>query len=477
MKNGNGNGNSNGRSNGNGNGNGPSVNEQVYEILHVAFKRKRLIAALFLAVALPGLIATWSRRPTYVASGKVLIVSDRADVTIQPSDINSLATIKLNESTVNSEVHIIESRELLEQVVRGLTLASTGGGVFGIANAASDHEAIGNRVLRLARALKVTPIRASNVIEIGYPSSDPVLAAQVVNRVVDEYLSYHAMVHGQKGLSTFYEDQSRLLQAELRRAEQTLRDFSYREGMVSPAAQIQSAVTAVADLETVLRTVSTSIAGAEEKLRTISEQLTDQPSVMKRAQYLGVNPVVQQLSEELTDRQVDRVALLRKYTDADRHVRDNAEEIAEIESQLSETRREEPTIITQELVGSNPVYEARLLDLLKLEAELKENRAKRLVLEDELARNRRQLVLLKQKTLDFDHLDQEVQRRQATLELYEKRQQEARIGDAMDQEKLVNIEVVERPKLPLRQTDNRRAPLMLAILSGLVVALSGAFGM
>ena len=43
---------------------------------------------------------------------------------------------------VNSEVHLIRSRELLEQVVRGLALARAGGNVVNIANAADDREAI-----------------------------------------------------------------------------------------------------------------------------------------------------------------------------------------------------------------------------------------------------------------------------------------------------------------------------------------------
>ena len=470
MKNGNGNG------SGNGNGYVAGANEQIYELLHVVFKRKRLITILFLAIALPSLVTTLLKKPSYLAKGRVLIVSDRADLTIQPSEVDNLATLKLNESTVNSEVYIVQSRELLEQVARGLRLASTSGGIVGIANAATGNEGIGDFAISLARALMVTPVRSSNVIEIAYPSSDPVYASQVVNRVVDEYLSYHAMVHGQKGLSTFYEDQSRQLREEIVRAEEALREFSFREGIVSPVAEMQVAVTTVADLEHSLRGVSAEIAGAEEKLRTISEQLADQPSVMKRAQTLGINPVVQQLAEQLTDRQVDRVALLRKYTEIDRHVRDNAEEITEIESQLSRTKREEPRVVTQEQVAANPVYESRLTDMLKLEADLKEGRAKKLALEDDLARSRRQLVLLKQKQIEFDHMDQEVQRRRAAVDLYEKRQQEARIGEAMDQERLVNVEVIDRPKLPLQRTDNRKTPVALAILSGLVVALGGAFG-
>jgi polysaccharide biosynthesis transport protein len=462
--------------NGVANGRTSTANEQVYELLHVVFKRKRLIIALFLAVTLPSVLAMWSRKPQFMARGRVLIVSDRADVTLSPTELDTLATVKLNEATVNSEVYLIQSRELLEQVARGLKVASTSGGVVGIANAASNNDSIGGEVLGLSRSLKVTPIRASNVIEISYPSTDASYAAQVVNRVVDEYLTFHAMVHGKKGLSGFYDKQGRALLASLRESEDSLRDFALNEGIVNPIAEIQAAVGSVSNMEGELRTVSTVIAGVEEKLRTINDQLAEQPTVVKRSQYVGVNPVVSQLSEQLVDRQVDRVTLLRKYTEKDRHVRDNEEEINEIEAQLSTTKRSEPTVITQEMLGPNPVYEARLTEMLRMEAELKEQRAKKLAVENELARSRRQLVVLKQKGIEFERLDQDILRRRAMLELFEKRQQEASLGEAMDQERLVNVEVVERPKLPLAANNNGASSVYLALLSGLAVALGGAFG-
>src|SRR5690242_12803094 len=59
--------------------------EQVRDILHVVFKRKRLIGFLFLAVALPGLMVTLLRKPSYLASAKVMISTQRSDPTVQPT--------------------------------------------------------------------------------------------------------------------------------------------------------------------------------------------------------------------------------------------------------------------------------------------------------------------------------------------------------------------------------------------------------
>lgn len=472
-----------GNGNGNGNGNGhpdarsASAKEQLFEILHVVFKRWRLIAGLFAVVALSGLLAVLSRGPQYSASGKVMITSDRADAMIQPTEADSLAMLKLNEAIVNSEVHVVQSRELLEQVVRGLALARAGGNVINIANAADDREAISERAIRIRNRLKVTPIRNSNVIQISFGSGDPSQAAQVVNRIIDEYLAYHAIVHSQQGLSGFYEEQSAILMQNLRRAEDSLGEYAQREGIVSPEVEIQSALKGITAMEAELRERSANIAGTEEALRVVREQLAAQPETVKRIQNLEVNPVVRQLREQVTERQVDRIALLQKYTENDRHVRDNQTEIDMLEAKLARVANHEPMSVSGETYAANPVYEARLTALLDLEGKLRENRARKLAVEEDLARSRRQLVSLKERAMEFQRLDQEVARQRQVVDLYTKRGQEAQLEDAMDQRKLVNVAVVERPGLPLDRTDDRKVPLMLAIISGLAVSLGGAFGL
>jgi uncharacterized protein involved in exopolysaccharide biosynthesis len=470
---GNGNGNGNGYTNGNGH---VTAMEQLYEILHVLFKRWRWVVGLFVLVSLPGLAATCARSPIYSAQGKVLIVSDRANATIQPTEVDSLATLKLNAAIVNSEVQLIRSRDLMERVVRGLVVARNGGGVLAIANAANGEGAIGKSVVDSAKRLKVTPIRNSNVIEIEYSSTEPAKAAQMVNRVIDEYLDYHADVHGHRGLVGFYEEQGRLLTQDLRRAEQALRDFAKREGLVAPIVELQQQVGALSELEKEIRERDAAIAGTEEKLRTIRAQIAEQPTEIRRSQQLEISPEVRQLASQIINREIDRVALLRKYTEKDRHVRDNAEEIDELTTQLQEARQTNPKVVTSEVFATNPVYETQLYKMLELEARLKEHRARRIAVEEHLERGRRHLVRLKDKALEFDQLDQEVKRQRASLDLFMQREQEARIGDAMDQKRLVNVEVVERPGKPFRRADQKKTPMMLAIITGLVVGLAGAFG-
>ncbi|HVN86581.1 MAG TPA: Wzz/FepE/Etk N-terminal domain-containing protein [Candidatus Binatia bacterium] len=488
---GNSNGNRNGNAIGNGNGNGNTYrnnltnggvrtltgNEQVREVLQILFKRQRLLLALFLVVALPGLLVTMLSRAKYIATAKVLITTERSNATVQPTDVTKVDPIQLNDSLVNSETHIIRSRQMQENVVRSLVYGDDHGSDVKTAALKTDNINLGQRVLDFDNDLLVTPIKGSNVIQIDYKSSNPEHASRVVNRVVDEYLAYHAQVHGNKGLAHFYEDQRLELEKQLRRAEDALKEYADREGVVSPKDEIQSMIVASGAIDKSLRDVNATLSGAEEKLRAVQQQLSDQPAVIKKQQTLNVNPVVTQLSRQLVDRQVDRVTLLRKYTERDRHVRDSEQEIAEIQSQLNEELRDRPTIVASQELVANPLRDDRLKTVLDLEADLKEQRAQRAALEEDAVRTGRRLIALRQKALEYDRLDQAVQNRRDAFELYVKREQEARIGEAMDQERLVNVDVVQRPALPLRRSDNQRLSVVLSLVSGLAVSLGGTFGL
>ena len=446
--------------------------QQLRDVLHVIFKRKRLIAGVFLVIVLPALLATALRKPSYIATAKVQISTQRSDPTLQPTDLTRLETIQLNESLVNSEVHVISSRDLLEQVVLKLSPSRDGASPQ---KENAKTPLYGEQILTMSQNLAVTPIKASNVIQIDYKHSDAMVATRVVNRVVDEYLAYHAIVHGREGLSRFYDEQGRLLEQESRKADDAFVKFSEAEGVVSPKDEIQAKVRMVAEVSSSLRDVTSGISGTEERIRAVREQLAAQPEVVKRSQYLEVNPVVTQLGAQLVDREVDRVALLRKYTDKDRHVRDNADEIADLRTQFDAESREHPTIIAHQLYRANPIREERLHTLLDLESQLREMRARQVSLDEDLSRANRQLMGLQQKAVEFDRLDQERKTRRDTYELYVKREQEARISRAMDEQKLVNVDVVQRPALPLQRADLQRVSTLVAMIAGLVIGLAAAF--
>ena len=260
------------------------------------------------------------------------------------------------------------------------------------------------------------------------------------------------------------------------RQKSDCRAFADAEGIVAPKDEIAATVRTVGEISSSLREVNNSTSGTEERIRAIRDQIASQPEVVKRSQFVEINPVITQLSTQLVDREVDRVTLLRKYTDKDRHVRDNSEEIADLKANIETELRDRPTVVAHQLFRTNPIREERLRTLLDLESSLREMRARQAMLDEEMSRANRRLITLRQKSIEFDRLDEEVKNRRETYELYVKREQEARISQAMDEQKLVNIDVVQRPALPLPRSDTQRVSVALSIIAGLTVGIAGAFG-
>jgi len=450
---------------------GQDGGEQLRDILHVLFKRKKLIIGLFLAVSLPGIVATAMQKPTYVASATVLISSQRTDPEVQPTDLTRLEQTKLNESLVNSEVHLITSRELVERVVRDLSRRDDG-------TMRVTDNGFGRQVLSLRNRLAVTPVKGSNVIRVDYRHVQAEQAARVVNRVVDEYLTYHAEVHGGNTmmLPQFYEDQKRDLAREMRAAEQALLDFTYETGLVAPIDQIALAMRSHNEVTATLREISAGIAGTEQRVAALRNQVLEQPELVKQAQSLEISPTVKQLGAHLLDRQVDRVGLLRRYTETDRLVRDNADEISDLETQLDTEVAQRPTVIGSELIRINPLRENLLREVLQREARLSELRAKQATLEEDERELGGRVLQLRKDGVQFESLQREVSNWRDTYQMYVKKAQEARVGRAMDERQLVNVRIVQRPALPLPQSDTQQVTLMLSLIAGLLVGIAGAFG-
>jgi hypothetical protein len=245
---------------------------------------------------------------------------------------------------------------------------------------------------------------------------------------------------------------------------------------VAPEAEILATVRQTSELGSMIREVTMGIAGIEERVRTVRDQIGQQPELVKQSQSLEVNPIITQLSSHVLDREVDRVALLRRYTEEDRLVRDNAAEIAQLESKLDFEKRENPTVVAHELIRANPIRQELLRELLDKESRLRELRARQVTLEDERDRVNRRMVSLRQNSVDFQRLEQDVKHRREMYELYVKREQEARISQAMDERKLVNVDVVQRPGLPLPRADAQTVTRMLSVIAGLLVGIAGAFG-
>lgn len=226
------------------------------DIVIFLFKRlKSLFGYWFLIIGL-SVFLVYFLPQKYEAVGKILIESNRAPV------MRSDMAFGVEQLTViNSEVAIIRSKPVItetakkvdsirqakqrmeeKQAPRGVisqTLKRVREWMIevGLREKNSPWDQLINE---LERSLRISPQPASNIIAISYKSSDPELAATIVNTVIENYINHHLDIFSSLGTVEVYRLQIKRLEGDLSRRRTELSDYK-RENSVSALNETKSA--------------------------------------------------------------------------------------------------------------------------------------------------------------------------------------------------------------------------------------------
>ena len=413
-------------------------------VLDVLFKRKRLISLTFLSISLPALVMLFLRPTLYEGKAKVFIKPTRAymNLTVTGSD-----PFVPSMEMLNSEIQIINSRELRERLNKELPFPDRG-------------------YFAARGGLDATPVKGSSLIEISLTSTNPKWTVQAVNRAAELYEEQHLKVHKTQGIEEFYDEQEKKLRGELFNAEAALKDFQEKEKIIDAPQQVNADLGALASFERSLKETDSSIRETEQKIVVLDDQLKQQKATISTGTSITPNPVYVQIRSKLTQLELERDSLLQRYTADDRLVKDKEKEIEELKKNLQTVK---PTSVGGESISLNDVHRRILNELLAARVQLRALNEKKAALTQQVAGYSSAAADKKRKGFDYDSLLREVTTKKDNLDLYKKKAEEARISDAMDERKFSNAYILDRATLPLPRAG--RNPLVL-----MIIALIGAAG-
>jgi exopolysaccharide transport family protein len=174
----------------------PSQESTLREYMRVLIKRKWLVISVILGIFMAVAIASLRETPVYVAAGQIVV--NKADSNlISFKDSTPDNDYIYEQSDLDTEVRILQSDLMGLQVIRQLNLDKRpefGGHVDQkqdnlVADSLQTDSARTSGLLAHFRAnLHVTLIPNTRIIEIHYDSTDPQLAASVVNTLASTYV-------------------------------------------------------------------------------------------------------------------------------------------------------------------------------------------------------------------------------------------------------------------------------------------------
>jgi uncharacterized protein involved in exopolysaccharide biosynthesis len=443
------------------------------DFLNVLFKRKITILLFFSITICTVAIVTLVMKPTYEASAQLIVKVGRENLYVPtvPSSGDYRPIIRARqEGQINSEIEILKSRSLAEEVIKSLGLTN----IYKDLNRDLDgrDSPLKEAFLTFKKALKAEMIKKSDVIEVRFKHEDPQMAATVVNTLIKYYLDRHLQVFKSPQSSSFFQRQKNILGEKLMQAETNLEDFKKQHDLSSLDKQKTLLLEQQAKLRAALNQALSEEAETENRLRELRMQLARTPKTVPQDEVSDHNPyLINTLQARLVELQLKEKKLLLKYTEENRLVRNIKEEIQIVQNKLTE---QENKLYGMSRSGLNPTYQRLHNDLLQNEAELKALHAKRLTQSAQRVEYQQELEGLSRIEVELRQLKQEVDVDRENYKLYLSKMEESRISDAMDTNKMANVSLIEAAQPPIKPVSPK---VFLNIILSIFLGSFGGLGL
>jgi uncharacterized protein involved in exopolysaccharide biosynthesis len=454
----------------------------VRDVVGVLFRHKALILITFLTIAIGTAVLTFLIPNEYESRMKILVKYERSDVPITPERTTGTAGTyfenEVSENQINSEIELLRSDDLLKQVVTecGLYQPRTSISVLlGLKQPPATQAAqIEEASQQLAKDLVITPVKKANIIEVKYTSNSPEMAATVLRKVQDLYLEKHLKLHRPPGTYDFFKNQALQSEDQLRDAQKQLSSFQQSMNVVSLTQQKEQTVQKLTDaksrfLETkaTLRELNERNAKLDQQLRTINPRIVTQRRALPN-QYSA-----EHLNTMIVELQNRRTQLLTKFRADDRLVREVDQQIRTTRAALDKASGE---TATEQSTDLNPLRQTLETEQARARVDQAGAEGRLEMLAAQVVQYENQLSRLEGITGEYEELTRKVKQADDNYQLYQKKEEEARITDELDENKITNVSVAEAPvqtSIPVRP--NRPMNLLLGVFLGALLSLGTVF--
>jgi uncharacterized protein involved in exopolysaccharide biosynthesis/Mrp family chromosome partitioning ATPase len=490
--------------------NGRVSEGSLQDISYVLLRHKRRVVTFSVVFFVIVALGTFLMPAVYRSDAKVLVGLGRENVTLDPTATTGrvVDVERSRQSEINSEIEILKSRDLA-----GMVVDSIGAGVLMQQDDMTDRTSPSSNqtVLDEIRSIKrklsavvegpseasrpknisstlrerdeaihtlmqnlmISGSKESNVISISYEAHNPKLAQEVINKLIQLYLDKHINVHRTVGSYEFFIQQTERLRNALSQTARDLRDLKNKTGTVSVEEQRRIILNWIAALQQEMEQTDASVAASRAKVGMMRERLAALPETLIKEKVSGFpNQAADRMRERLYELQLKEQDLLSKFTE-------NSLPVQEIRRQIQEAKalllKEERTR-TQVTQGVNTSFQQLQFALLTEDATLSSLEAKAQVLREQHSRAQGELRDLNDNEVHVTQLQREMNIQE---ELYRKNAEsleQARIGHALEKDKISNINVVEPATYPVKPIrPSKRLNLALGFFLGILGGIALAF--
>jgi uncharacterized protein involved in exopolysaccharide biosynthesis len=439
------------------------------DIIVLVWRERFAMLGVFLIAAMLGVAAATWVKPNYPAQSSLLVRLSSEYVYNPRVGDAARGAVADSEQVIQSEVAILSSNSIKEKAIQDIGLARIYpklGAAYATADLTKQHAIMGAAIKQMSTKLKIVTAPDTSVVRVTYSNHDPLVAALVLNTLIDEYLKYRTTVLSAHDAGVLG-DERQDFQKRLDAADAAYEKFLSDNGIGDFEAEKASLGQLYTQLLTDSYSVQAQLSEAQGRLGVTTREAAQAPA------QIGLYQDIDHTSaDKLVQMRVDRQDLLSRYTPDSQPVKDIDRRIAELAT-ISASGGAAGAGARR--VGVNPVYQSLVTEKNQLQAEAVSLQARQAAIAAQIAqvaRRRQQLAALEPQ---YQDLARQRDVLATNVRNFAAREQESQAQQTIAQSGDSAVRVVERAFVPSTGA-SLMAPLMgLALAFAAFVALCFGF--
>ena len=464
------------------------------DYLAVIWRHRFLVIAVFTVVLTTVMLYTISQTPQYVAQCKVVIQEDAGE----KFDIEVVRSYRYwrNVEFFETQVEVLKSRPVAEEVVRKLNLVERPGskpGLLGslkqaivnviksmISMVSSPSEAgeemteeqkkyfqkLG-ALYRLMGSLRFSVVRDTSVVMIACMDPNPIMARNIANATA-EVFSKHSLELKVKEIANanlYLSGRLTDIKEKLVLSENELKTFQEEKEAISLDRRIENLTEQQIQVINELNTIEKELAAKQSHFETLEEQTSD-----VRSRYAsGDVGSMEEVKRKYREREIELSKLLRSLTEQHPKVKSIRREMKTLKQQIDKQRK----LLVAGKTSTVRGIEQTLSQYNTAKQELGAVKARKIALERVLTRTKQGLKDLLRLKGQYTLLQREVESNQKLYDMVLLRQKETSLKEAMQ---ISDVKIIEPASMPIQPVKPRRfVNFVLGCMVGVFAGIGMAF--
>ena len=435
------------------------------DVAVVGFRHGKAVTLCFVGVLL-GTIVSAMLWPRYKAETEILIQRERVDPVVTAQQTSPvMVRDEISEEELNSEVELMSSEDVIRNVVTSTGLDKASSSWLGMGKSPEQRTAAAVRRLRSGLSIEALP--KTNIIRVTYTARKPEMAARVLNALDTAYVEKHSELHHATGQFAFFDQQTAKAKQELDDAENRLKAFPTETAVPNPMLAKDIALQKVNEFNSSLGQTRAAIAETQERIATMEQLAKSTPSrLTTQMKDADDAPVLQQMKSTLLNLELKRSEMASKYQPDYPPLQELEREIASTNAAIA---GEKP--LKDVTTDQNPAYVWLESELVRAKAELKGSEAKATETEAIIRQTLASTRQLDQAGVEQQELLRTAKTAEENYLLYLRKREEARINDALDLAKVLNVAIAEKASVPSFPSQSPWSLSLMAV--ALAITVSG----